>query len=71
MGAVAVGAECIEFHITKNRAMYGSDQAASIQNSESLCLAIRNMEKMIAISDKIILPAELPIAAKLRKVDDT
>jgi len=33
MGAVALGAECIEFHITKNRTMYGSDQAASLKNT--------------------------------------
>ena len=30
-GAVALGAECIEFHITDDRASYGTDQSASIE----------------------------------------
>lgn len=70
VGAVALGAECIEFHITLNRTMYGSDQASSIQDVFPLCHGIRNMEKMISKKDKLILPEEASIAEKLRKIDD-
>ena len=70
IGAVALGAECIEFHITKNRTMYGSDQPASIQNSEALVDGIRKMELMLGTGVKTILPSEEPISKKLRKVDN-
>ena len=70
VGAVALGAECIEFHITKDRTMYGSDQAASIENARGLLQAIRHMEKMIGDGVKKVYDTEIPIAKKLRKVDD-
>ena len=70
IGAVAMGSECIEFHITKDRTMYGSDQAASIENARSLLKGIRNMEKMLGDGVKRIYSSEKPIAKKLRKVDD-
>lgn len=70
VGAVALGAECIEFHITKDRTMYGSDQPASIQNSEALVDGIRKMELMLGTGVKTILPSEEPISKKLRKVDN-
>ena len=70
VGAVALGAECIEFHITKDRTMYGSDQAASIENYFTLLAGIRNMEKMVGDGIKRVYESELPIEKKLRKVDD-
>jgi N-acetylneuraminate synthase len=70
VGAVALGSECIEFHITNDRTMYGSDQAASIENSRGLLLAIRQMEKMLGNGVKKVYDTEVPIANKLRKVDD-
>jgi N-acetylneuraminate synthase len=70
VGAVALGAECIEFHITKDRTMYGSDQAASIENARGLLGAIRHMEKMLGDGTKKVYDSEVPIAKKLRKVDD-
>ncbi len=69
-GAVALGAECVEFHVTKDRTMYGSDQAASIQNIVYMVEAVRNMEKMIGDGVKRVYESEVPIAKKLRKVDD-
>ena len=69
-GAVALGAKCIEFHITHDRTAYGSDQAASIENTEGLVSAIRNMEVMLGDGDKKFLPEEVEIAKKLRKVDN-
>ena len=71
VGAVALGAECIEFHITKERTMYGSDQPASIQDVDDLVDAVRKMELMVGDGVKIVYDSEIPIAAKLRKVNDT
>jgi len=70
IGAVALGAECIEFHITKDRTMYGSDQAASIENYESLLIGIRNMEDMLGDGTKMVYETEKPIAKKLRSVNN-
>lgn len=70
IGAVTLGSDCIEFHITRDRTMYGSDQAASIENARSLLKGIRNMEKMLGDGIKMVYPSERPIAKKLRKVDD-
>ena len=66
-GAVAKGAKCIEFHITKDRTMYGSDQAASIEHVQPLVEGIRLLEKMIGNGLKKVYDDEKPIAAKLRK----
>ena len=70
VGSVAVGAECVEFHITNDRAAYGSDQAASIEDSYSLIQAIRNMELMLGDGQKMVYNSEVPIINKLRKVND-
>ena len=71
VGAVTLGAECIEFHITKERTMYGSDQPASIQDVDDLVDGIRKMEVMVSDGVKIVYDSEVPIAKKLRKVNDT
>jgi sialic acid synthase SpsE len=70
VGAVALGAECVEFHITNDRTSYGSDQSASIENSHLLIAAIRNMELMLGDGRKRVYDSEIPIAKKLRQVDD-
>lgn len=70
VGATALGAECIEFHITKNRTMYGSDQAASIEKTEDLVDAIRTMESMLGSGTKQVYSSEVPVMNKLRKVND-
>jgi N-acetylneuraminate synthase len=69
IGAVALGASIIEFHITCDRTMYGSDQAASIENVKELVSGIRNMELMLGTGEKVVFPSEVPIAKKLRKVN--
>ena len=71
VGAVALGATCVEFHITNERTAYGSDQSASIENSKSLVDAIRKMETMLGNGVKRVYDSEKPIAKKLRKKDDT
>jgi N-acetylneuraminate synthase len=66
-GAVAFGAKVIEFHVTLDRTMYGSDQAASIQNIDVVTEGIRIMEKMVGDGKKIVYEDEKPIINKLRK----
>ena len=68
LGAVALGAECIEFHITDDRASYGTDQAASIENSDALVEGINIMGRMLGDGIKKVYDSELPIKKKLRKV---
>jgi N-acetylneuraminate synthase len=68
--AVSIGAECIEYHITKDRTMYGSDQAASIENSEELVSGLRKIESIMGDGVKVVYETEKPIAKKLRKVND-
>jgi N-acetylneuraminate synthase len=71
VGAVALGAECIEFHITNDRTNYGSDQSASIEDAKSLIDGIRKMELMLGDGIKRVYDSELPIAKKLRTNNDT
>ncbi len=71
IGAVALGAECVEFHITHDRTDYGSDQAASIERSGELIDGIRKMQIMLGDGVKKVYDTELPIAKKLRKKNDT
>lgn len=71
VSAAALGAECIEFHITHDRTAYGSDQSASIENSTGLVQAIRKVEMMLGDGVKKVYKSEVPIAKKLRKVNDT
>ena len=71
LGAIAIGAECIEFHITEDRTMYGSDQASSIENYQQLLAGIRSLEKMLGDGIKRVYDTEKPIIEKLRNTDDT
>lgn len=70
IGAVVLGAKSIEFHITKDRAMYGSDQSASIEDAKGLIDGIRSMEKMIGDGVKRVYETEKPIISKLRKINN-
>ena len=70
VGASVLGAECIEFHVTMDRTMYGSDQPASIEKADSLVDSIRKVEIMLGDGIKKVYDTEKPIAAKLRKVND-
>ena len=71
IGATALGAECLEFHITKDRTMYGSDQVASIESANELMVSVRKIERMLGDGIKVVYNSEVPIAEKLRKVSDT
>ena len=58
----------MERHITLDRAMYGSDQAASVEpvGLRILVGAVRKIEEAMGDGEKRILESEIPIAQKLR-----
>jgi len=66
--AVALGATSIERHITLDRAMYGSDQAASIETNalRNFVETIRKIPGVLGNGIKEITQAEMPIRKKLR-----
>jgi N-acetylneuraminate synthase len=66
--AVALGATSLERHITLSRAMYGSDQAASVEPAglRQLVGAVRKIEKALGDGSMRMNPKEMPIAKKLR-----
>ena len=67
--AAALGITSLERHITLDRAMYGSDQAASVEPSglRQLVEGVRKIEKALGDGQKRIIEAEKPIAKKLRE----
>ena len=66
--AVALGATSIERHITLDRAMYGSDQAASIESSslDSFVKAVRAIPSILGNGKKILSEEETKTRDKLR-----
>ena len=67
--AAALDITSLERHITLDRAMYGSDQSASIEpvGLRQLVGAVRKIEKAMGDGEKRIIDAEVPIARKLRE----
>lgn len=72
IGAAALGISSLERHITMDRAMYGSDQSASVEimGFYRLVSNVRTVEKALGKPEKIITPTEEKIKKKLRIVDD-
>lgn len=70
VAAVAIGACMIERHITLERSMWGSDQAASLGPSgfTQLVRDIRLVETALGDGVKRVLEREVPIMEKLRRV---
>jgi len=68
--AVALGATFVERHITLDRALWGSDQAASVEIGGFLRLVanIRDIEKSLGDGVKRVYEGELAAIAKLRRV---
>lgn len=68
VAAYLLGAEYIEKHITLNRAMFGSDQAASIEPSgmEFIAKHTNHIPLMLGDGENKILAEEEKIAKKLR-----
>jgi N-acetylneuraminate synthase len=70
LAAVCLGACVIERHITLDRAMWGSDQAASIEPQGFMRLVrdIRTVEAAMGDGNIKIYDSEKPIISKLRRV---
>ena len=70
LAAVALGAVAVERHITLDRTMWGSDQAASLEPAglEHLVRDIRIIEQAMGDGIKRVFPGELPSLEKLRRV---
>ena len=66
--AVALGASCLERHITLDRAMWGSDQAASIEPNglKRLVKDVRNVETALGDGVKRVYESEVIAASRLR-----
>ena len=66
--AVVLGATSIERHITLDRTMYGSDQAASLEprGLERLVRDVRNIERVLGDGKKRVWDSEIPVMKKLR-----
>ncbi len=66
--ASALGISSLERHITISRAMYGSDQSASVEPNglRTLVGAVRKIEKAMGDGNVEVSPDEKPIAEKLR-----
>jgi len=68
--AVALGATFVERHITLDRAMWGTDHAASVELSglARLVAQIRDVERAVGDGVKRVYPSEEAIKRKLRRV---
>jgi N-acetylneuraminate synthase len=68
--AVTLGATFIERHVTLDRAMWGTDQAASVEIGGLIRLVsnIRDIERSMGDGIKRVYPSELAQRAKLRRV---
>jgi N-acetylneuraminate synthase len=71
VAAVAMGACCVERHITVDRAMWGSDHAASLEPSgfTRLCRDIRLVESSFGDGQKKVIDREKPMITRLRRKD--
>ena len=69
VAAVAMGACVVERHVTLDRSMWGSDQAASLEPSgiTRLVRDIRLVEASMGDGVKRVIERELPIIKKLRR----
>jgi N-acetylneuraminate synthase len=70
--AAVCGAEVIEFHLTLDRSLWGSDQAASLEPhaAKKLVEEIRTWEICKGDGEKRVWPSELPAKEKLRRVHE-
>ena len=71
IAVAAFGAVAIERHLTLDRSMYGSDQAASLEPLAfwNMTNQIRKIPTLLGDGIKVILPAEIEVAKKLRYWD--
>jgi N-acetylneuraminate synthase len=73
LAAIALGATFVERHITLDRAMWGTDQAASVEivGLQRLVKDIRDVEKALGDGIKKVYNSELGNINKLRRVKTT
>ena len=73
LAAVVLGATFVERHITLDRAMWGTDQAASVevQGMIKLVKDIRDIEKSLGDGKKKVYESEQSSLKKLRRVNNT
>jgi len=66
------GAVCVERHVTLDRAMWGSDQSASLEpdGMRRVVNYIRAVPIVTGGGEKHVLDEEVPISSKLRRVKD-
>jgi N-acetylneuraminate synthase len=71
--AACLGADAIERHITLDRAMYGSDQSASLEGRglEVISNFIRNVESAYGNGEKVFDASEAAVAKKLRYFEES
>jgi N-acetylneuraminate synthase len=73
VAAVAMGACYVERHITLDRAMWGSDHAASVEPEgfARLVKYVRVTEAALGDGEKHVYESELPLMQRLRRVEQT
>jgi N-acetylneuraminate synthase len=71
LAAVCLGATLVERHITLDRAMWGTDQSASVEprGLERLVQYIRDVETAMGNGVKTVYESELAVMKKLRRTD--
>jgi N-acetylneuraminate synthase len=71
IAAATLGACLVERHITLDRAMWGSDQAASVEppGLQRLVRDIRVVETAMGDGEKRVYESELPLIKRLRRVN--
>ncbi len=69
--SVELGAASVERHITVDRTLWGSDQAASLEPEglRRMVRDIREVKKVLGDGNKIVYDSEIPVKNKLRKVN--
>jgi N-acetylneuraminate synthase len=71
LAAVCLGATLVERHITLDRAMWGTDQSASVEprGLERLVQYIRDIESAMGTGVKTVYESELAVMRRLRRTD--
>src|SRR5262249_52748567 len=70
VAAVALGASFLERHVTLDRSLWGSDQAASVEmvGLERLVRDVRSVEAALGDGVKVVYESEKAPRARLRRV---
>ena len=70
VAAATLGACIVERHVTLDRSMWGSDQAASLEPNGIMRVVrdIRLVETAMGDGVKTVVPSEVPVMQKLRRV---